>query len=208
MNKSNNSNSNITKDNNNMYDNVKKYKVPSIQLPSSLKDKKRDRGDMGWDITNKKRKDSSYNNNEYKSLKEENILIMEERHKIMKSIKELASTTLTGINKKEYKEDKLTKLGAPPVPKQKIPFKMKMGLERGKEKRINKSIERAQASGVILPKGYLESLKNNKKEKKIDKTLSDAPNFDAPLKKGIFHLNKNKLDKRLISTQKLTKKMK
>jgi hypothetical protein len=61
--------------------------------------------------------------------KDEKVLIMEERHKIMKSIKELAATTLTGINKKEYKEDKLTKLGAPPVAKQKIPYKMKMGLE-------------------------------------------------------------------------------
>ena len=162
---------------------------------------------MGWDVTNKRKKES-HQYNDYKQQKEEKILIMEERHKIMKSIKELAATTLTGINRKEYREDKLTKLGAPPVAKQKIPLKMKIGLEKGKEKRIKKSMERAQASGVILPKGYLESLKNNKKEKKIDKTLSDAPNFDAPLKKGIFHLNKNKLDKRLISSQKLTKKMK
>jgi hypothetical protein len=92
-NKSSNNNNNV----------IKKYKVPSIQLPISFKDKKRERGDMGWDITNKKRKENHNNNENNKSLKDENILIMEERHKIMKSIKELASTTLTGIHKKEYK---------------------------------------------------------------------------------------------------------
>jgi len=157
---------------------------------------------MGWDITNKRKKE--HHNYDHKQ-KDEKVLIMEERHKIMKSIKELAATTLTGINKKEYKEDKLTKLGAPPVAKQKIPYKMKMGLEKGKEKRIAKSIERAQSSGIVLPKGYIESLKTKKKEK-VDKLSLDAPNFDAPVKKGIFHLNKNKIDKRLLSSQKNIKK--
>jgi hypothetical protein len=158
---------------------------------------------MGWDVTNKRKKET-HQYNDYKQQKEEKILIMEERHKIMKSIKELAATTLTGINRKEYKEDKLTKLGAPPVAKQKIPLKMKIGLEKGKEKRIKKSMERAQASGVVLPKGYLDSLKTKKKEK-VDKLSSDAPNFDAPVKNGIFHLNKNKIDKRLLSNQKSRK---
>ena len=201
---------------------IKKYKVPSLQLPSSFKDKKRERGiiiihqlyyywiittyilgDMGWDVTNKRKKET-HQYNDYKQQKEEKILIMEERHKIMKSIKELAATTLTGINRKEYKEDKLTKLGAPPVAKQKIPLKMKIGLEKGKEKIIKKSMEIAQASGVVLPKGYLDSLKTKKKEK-VDKLASDAPNFDAPVKNGIFHLNKNKIDKRLLSAQKSRK---
>ncbi len=111
-----------------------------------------------------------------------------EFNQIFEEVKELGRSSLTGIKGKKHKEDILTKLGAPPVKAQKMPFKMKIGLMMASEKRNRKEIEQSKESGVVLSKNKL----NHKNDKKYEK----RPNKDRGIdnirtKGGIYYLPKN-----------------
>ena len=108
---------------------------------------------------------------------------------IFESIKELSSTTLQGSDRKKYKEDKLTKLGAPPVKEQTMPFKMKMGILRGRKKREERALAQAKESGVVLAK---TSKKDKKKRIDDENDDSGGPDWNLATHNGVLRISKNK----------------
>ena len=104
----------------------------------------------------------------------------------------------------KHKEDKLTKLGAPPPKEQKMPFKMKMGILEGRKKREIKSQERAKESGVVHgKKAFSSSGGSSSTTKKLRGKREDFEGyggFDVKTKGGVFHLSKKRLPGRLLKS--------
>ena len=86
----------------------------------------------------------------------------EEINEILESVKEFNAKALEGGKKAAHMDDKLTKLGALPPKKQKIPYAMRLGLNAAKKKREHKEAQIAKESQVQLPQSYTQ----NKKRKK------------------------------------------
>jgi len=118
-----------------------------------------------------------------------------EMTEIMSSIREFSSTTLKGQSRLKHKDDKLVKLGAAPAKQQTMPFKMAMGIRRGREKRAQKEIAIAKESGRVLAvnrgSGIAESFTKRTKEKDAD--------FNIHSKKGVFHLDRKRIPSLLIN---------
>lgn len=94
-----------------------------------MKDKK------GYNKSNNyKSKNNSKSNNSNHDTREE-------IRGLMKNMFEYTANTLSGKNKKKFKEDRLSQLGAPPVKQQKMPFRMKMGLISARKKIEQRNIE-------------------------------------------------------------------
>ena len=90
----------------------------------------------------------------------------EEIRYMMSTIKAFNANSSTGSMKKNYKDDILTKLGAPPPKQPTMPFKMKMGILAGQKKRELMKEKGAKESGVVLAK---ISSHNGRKVKKTKK---------------------------------------
>jgi hypothetical protein len=86
----------------------------------------------------------------------------EEINEIMETVKEFNSKSLEGIKKKAHKEDRLTKLGAPPPKQQKMPFSMRLGLKNAKKKRDVREAEAAKEAQIQLPQFKTSSKKRRK----------------------------------------------
>lgn len=198
---------------------VKEYKCPVVNIPdnsrySKHKNNNERRGDMGWGEAAKRFDPSNPTNNKPKS----NIIGGDDTHnksfyeekeefqQIFASVKNLTATTFTGMTKKTHKEDKLTKLGALPVKQQKMPLKMKLGIVAGRERRLEKTVQRAKEDGVVLPTSVLAQLskKSNVSNSNKDygyemtkKERRETPDLDIKTYGGVFHLSKDRLPSRL-----------
>ena len=102
---------------------------------------------------------------------------------LLSSVKNFSSVVLTGQSRKKFEEEKLTKLGAPPVKQQKMPFQMRIGLIAGKKKRDARKAAELKESGQIAPKS-LKPSKNKSNEKK-DRGL------DIATRGGVFRIKKS-----------------
>jgi hypothetical protein len=111
-----------------------------------------------------------------------------EMNEIMKEIKELSSTSLTGSARKKYKEDVLTKLGAPPAKEQTMPFRMKMGILAGRKRREERVDLEQKSSGVVSAKKG-KAKKPRMSEKELDRSLG-VPDWNVNTFKGVLHLPK------------------
>ena len=119
-----------------------------------------------------------------------------EMTELMSSIREFSSSTFKGQSRLKHKDDKLVKLGAAPAKQQTMPFKMAMGIRRGREKRAQKEITNAKESGRVLavnrgPGIQTESLTKRTKDK--------DPDFNIHSKKGVFHLDRKRIPSSLIN---------
>lgn len=86
----------------------------------------------------------------------------------MVNVKNFTKTSVaTGMEKKHYKEDILTKLGVPAPKEQTMPFRMKMGILKGRKTRLEKLENEQKLSGSIASMPYL--LKQQQNEMKLAK---------------------------------------
>lgn len=140
------------------------FQCPDVRLPDKSTFLK------GTKTNNMKRKveedDSGFIHRPVKVAK--GVSTFKEQRKIISSIKEFSSQSLTGLSKKGYKEDKLTMLGAAPVKQQKMPFQMRVGIKAGREKRKKKLVDQAKESGTVL------ATANGKASRKGGKSFSGA----------------------------------
>jgi len=83
------------------------------------------------------------------------------------------SSTASGMEKMHHKQDILTKLGVPSPKEQTMPFKMKMGILKGRQKRIEKLEEEQKQSGAIASMPYL--LQQQRNEMKLEKAMKGKP---------------------------------
>jgi hypothetical protein len=112
--------------------------------------------------------------------------------KIFKSVKEFGLTNME-TSKRRLLDDKLTKLGAPPLKQQKMPFKMKIGILDGRKRREKTQLQEARVSGQVLASS--KTKKDNLKVVK-KKSSSQQPDFDVKTKRGVLQLNKLGLNSR------------
>jgi hypothetical protein len=89
----------------------------------------------------------------------------EELEGFMKDIKNFNSNMEIGKSKRKIIEDKLTKLGAPPVKPQKQPLKLKIALGNFRKGRDQKRLEQAKESKVINLQ-FSQVLKKKKNDKR------------------------------------------
>lgn len=158
----------------------KRFVCPDVTVPTK-------RNNDNYKSNDNKKNNTNSNDSKFKNRLIEKNAERKEFSDIFNSIKELASTQYVGMNKKKFKEDKLTKLGAAPVKQQKMPFKMKIGILKGREKKIKKLQDQAKESGVVLSKDLLQKNKKNK-----NNNVSNQPNLDVKTKSGVLHI-KNKI---------------
>lgn len=192
---------------------VIKVVCPGVRLPSGTVDKKRPRGDMGWNDDA-----SSYNSASSSSSKRrfsDGDQKREEISSIFSSVKEFSSTSFLGMKKKQHKEDKLTKLGAPEVKQQKMPFKMRLGLNAASKKREIKNELKAKDSGVVLAakstknrndRGRRDSGTNDKsssgRASSKSRSRNESDSFGVNTKGGVMHLSKKRLPDKLMRRNK------
>lgn len=192
---------------------VQRIVCPTVRLPESMRrgsgdgdgasGKKRklaERGDMGWDreafkepatAEVKKQRREEYDRRQQVAAEREELA------KAMNSIKDFASTTFEGLSKKKHKEEKLTKLGAPRVKEQTMPFRMKMGILSARAKREARLDSAARQAGIVTarPSGGDGGL--GKKDRKRSAESSDR-GIDVPVKSGVFRLSRDKLPRNLM----------
>ncbi len=113
--------------------------------------------------------------------------VKDEIRGLLGDVKGLAATAFEGLKKKKYKEDKLTKLGAPEVKQQKMPFKMKMGIEAGKVRRQKAIQAQAKEGGIILA--------TQKKKEDPKRSFKRNDELGDRVTKGVLHVNKSKFGK-------------
>ena len=144
---------------------VPTFVCPEVMLPDSFKKKS----------SNYKGKDDG----KYQKKKEEEA----DFDTMFSSVKELGSSQLIGMARKKHKEDKLTKLGAPPAKQPTMPFAQKMGILAGRKKREERAISMAKQSGVVLA--------NKSKENKGRERVKKDRGFDVHTKGGVLHMKRD-----------------
>mmetsp|Transcript_20165 Transcript_20165/g.19478 ORF Transcript_20165/g.19478 Transcript_20165/m.19478 type:complete len:192 (+) Transcript_20165:130-705(+) len=185
---------------------VLKVTCPTVRLPSETANKKRPRGDMGWNESA-----SSYSSSSSDGRRKNVDSGRDEINALFSSVKDYSSTSYTGLKKKEHKEDILTKLGAPSVPQQKMPFRQRIGLNEAKKKRDEKIELKAKDSGVVLA---APSKKNRNDSSRRDsstnvsrpkvgrasstsRSKSESDGFGINTKAGVMHLSSKRLPDKL-----------
>ena len=191
---------------------VAKFVCPAVRLPSGTTDKKRPRGDMGWteDASSYDSASSSSSSSNGKRRLSNNSEKREEISSIFTSVKDFSSASFLGLKKKQHKEDKLTKLGAPEVKQQKMPFKMRLGLDAASKKRTLKNQLKAKESGVVLAavskknrndRGRRESSTNDRssygRASSKSRGRDESSSFGINTKSGVMHLSKKRLPDKL-----------
>jgi hypothetical protein len=113
----------------------------------------------------------------------------------MNSIKDFASTTFQGLSKKQHKEEKLTKLGAPCVKEQTMPFRMKMGILAARAKREARLDAAARQAGIVTAgrSGGVGGGAGRKRDEKRRSGSQYIGGIDVPVKSGVFRLSRDKL---------------
>lgn len=119
-------------------------------------------------------------------------------------IKEFSANDTTK-SKKKYKDDQLSKLGAPPLKAMKIPFKMKMGMINFQKKKAESELKHLKESGVVVSKASTNNLiKKNRKNKDKSIRKSEKRNISYgdtgidhhSVKNGVLRINKKMLQRR------------
>ena len=192
---------------------VTKFVCPAVRLPSGTSDKKRPRGDMGWNedasfyhSASSSSSSSSGSKRPYSAGSEKR----DEISSIFTSVKDFSSSSFVGLKKKQHKEDKLTQLGAPGVKQQKMPFKMRLGLNAASKKREVKNQLKARDSGVVLAavskknrndRGRRDSGTNDRassgRASSKSRSRDESSSFGINTKSGVMHLSKKRLPEKL-----------
>lgn len=188
---------------------VLKVVCPTVRLPSETSNRKRPRGDMGWndEASTFSSSTSDGSKRRFSGISEKR----EEINDIFTSVKDFSSTTFQGLKRRHYREDVLTKLGAPAVKQQKMPFKQRVGLAAAKKKRDVKNEEKAKESGVVLAtvnkksrndRGRREGSTNSRstpgRASSISKSHTESSAFGITTKSGVMHLSKKRLPEKLM----------
>ena len=188
---------------------VAKFVCPAVRLPSGTSDKKRPRGDMGWNEDAsfyQSASSSSGSKRSYSAGSEKR----DEISSIFTSVKDFSSSSFVGLKKKQHKEDKLTQLGAPGVKQQKMPCKMRLGLNAASKKREVKNQLKARDSGVVLAavskknrndRGRRDSGTNDRassgRASSKSRSRDESSSFGINTKSGVMHLSKKRLPEKL-----------
>lgn len=160
------------------------FKCPEVSLPEK---QVKENGYSG----KKRSRDTFIKGNNFKAKKAE-------VDRLHADIKDFSSTSLIGLAKKKFKDDKLTRLGAPPPKQQTMPFKMKMGIEAGRKKRLLKAINRGKESGTLLPSSVTGgSAKKDDRKKKM--SSSSEAHFNLNTKQGVLHMSKDRIPQKLMN---------
>ena len=213
---------------------VQRFTCPSDSIPAKVSSKttKGDasdlRGSMGWNETatpfplEKKQHNMSISSSSSgdgnnrtstyrhsfakKELNEKEQRVMEQKElkKMIESVKDLAATTYEGMERKNYLNKKS---GTAPIKAQKMPFKMRIGIKEGREKRLAKAINSARESGVVLPTSTVNKLKSShgsgKEPKRMSHEHSNPKGLDGLRStNGVFRLSKKRLPQKLMRNQK------
>lgn len=88
---------------------------------------------------------------------------------IMVGVREFNANSQLGKSRQQYAQDLLTKLGAQPLKKEKMPFKNRLRQIAAVQRREKKTKEVLIESDVVLGSKILKELKKNSKEKAIQK---------------------------------------
>jgi len=113
------------------------------------------------------------------------------------SVSELGHSALTGQARKSHKSDKLTSLGVRPEKAQTMPFKMKMGILTGKEKRQKRILNEAKQSGLVLSARALGAkvsvaslISSDGRGKGVVEKGSFNPDIDVSVRGGVLRMPK------------------
>lgn len=92
----------------------------------------------------------------------------EELREFMKTIKEFNAHSELGNSRKKYKEDLLTKLGAPPPKQQKMPFKLRLKLDAARKIREDRKLNEMKQSDevTVQHKALLQKAQKRKLDRK------------------------------------------
>lgn len=161
---------------------VQHFVCPDVHVPENLERKRK--------ASHESKRPVDALESKYISKKEETLGDM------LKSVRDLGSSGLTGQARLKYKNDKLTKLGAPPPKEQTMPFKMKMGILAGRKKREAKQLAESKVSNLVYPKAHFTTMKPKAKERK-----TEAFDFEPRTYGGVLKLNKDRLPKGLGGTK-------
>ena len=123
----------------------KTYVCPSVSLPPNLSVNRKRLRD------NDKKMPQFQNETELNFMKSKRKFETSNFNELLSSIKDFSSKTLTGTDKMNYKNLKLTKLGLTEEKQQKMPFKIRMGMNAAKLRREKRKIDEARQSGLVLP---------------------------------------------------------
>lgn len=128
------------------------YICPEVNIPNDSKKRIKSfhPSDVSKDLENGKPLDK-------KSMKSE-------MKKFMDSVRKFNANSSSSSGKKNFKDDLLTRLGAPPKKQQTMPFKMKMGILTAREKRRLRDDLQAKEAGLVTT-----STTNSKRKKKNNK---------------------------------------
>ena len=162
-----------------MSEEVKRFVCPEVSLPSQPKKTSEPRG-SGRSVANK--------TNE-----------REEFQAMRRAVTEFRKSSLTGLSRANHKADKLTTLGVPAPPVQKMPFRMRIGIEKGREKRAEKATKSNKLSGKV----EASSLKVQRVDSKSNHDR--AQNFGLKTSRGVLHLERNKLPSKLVKGREVGK---
>jgi hypothetical protein len=121
------------------------------------------------------------------------------------SVKELGKSALTGLAAKRHKSDILVELGGKAMAEQKMPFKMKMGIIQGRKNRERKKVNEIKESGEILAKSFGRKSsetgtddgpgrgRSSGRGSSQNEDKSGGPVGGPRMKRGVFHLNKERI---------------
>lgn len=98
---------------------------------------------------------------------EESLSKKEELRSYLSDIKDFNANMEIGKTKRKIYQDKLSRLGAPPVKPQKMPLKLKIELNNARKKREKQELENFRASKVINAQfsNVVKKFKTNKRNK-------------------------------------------
>jgi hypothetical protein len=127
---------------------------PEVKVPSSNKRK------YSKEVVNKPESSSNRFKNQKSSVREELKGLVNE-------VKNFSAQSYKGYKKILFNADKLTKLGAPPLKQQKMPFHCKIKVDKNRKLRKLEELQAAKESGVVLmTKSNSRPLSSKKLQKK------------------------------------------
>jgi hypothetical protein len=161
-------------------------KCPEVKVPERRKRNRVDRDDISFEGEDDDRKSER----SFKGAQQMRALSdREEFEKYFTDVKNLGSSTYTGEKGKKAKDDILTKLGVAKVKQQKMPFKMRLGINEGRKRRAENMLKKSKDSGTVIARSLMQ-----KPLKKLgDGSRNHREELDTHVKGGVLHLSKNRL---------------
>jgi hypothetical protein len=157
-------------------------KCPDVNVPVSFRGKRKRNSSLDDDDDDHARSNQS----PLRGLSDR-----EEFDKYMSEVKSLGNSTLIGEKGKKAKEDILTKLGVAPVKQQKMPFKMRLGINDGRKRRTENMLKRSKESGTIIARTLMQ--KATRKMDDRDRGERRRDELDSHVKGGVLHLSNKRV---------------